>query len=76
MCARVGRPGYFRNAGPSEQPGGRGLLDFGRSVNPVQPGMGGGQIVPITLLLASVFPDLPTALGGVVLGDLHFTIDE
>ena len=36
----------------------------------------GGQIVPVTLLLAPVFVDLPTALGGMVLEDLHFTIDE
>ena len=43
----------------------------------IQPGRGGGgQIVPVTLLLAPVFVDLPTALGGMVLGDLHFTIDE
>ena len=73
MCARAGGPGYFRNAGPSEQPGGHGFLDFGRSVNQ---GGAGGQIVPVTLLFASVFLDLPTALGGVVLEDLYFTIDE
>ena len=42
----------------------------------IQPGRGWGHIVPITLLLASGFPDLPTTLGGMVLGDLHFTIDE
>ena len=98
MCARAGGLGYFRNAGPSEQPRGCGFPDFGRSVNPIQSlkvnqgggilcpshiqslrfnqGGLGGQIVPVTLLLAPVFVDLPTALGGMVLGDLHFTIDE
>ena len=79
MCARAaGGLGYFRNAGPWEQPGGRGLSDFGRSVNPIQSlnFRQGGHIVPITLLLASEFPDIPTNLRNVVLGDLHFTIDE